>query len=405
MTSQEAQQQEEVDREELARDCFMEAAAASAMAGVALKHGGPFGACVVRNGVIISCAHNTVLSDRDPTCHAEMNAIRDACKALDTHDLSDCELFTTCEPCPQCLGAIQWSRLKKTYTGVDRFTAAEFGFDDKVFYDEISAQSGHWAVKLGQTMPNVQPSMLNVYFGVEMDRVSKLLVDLDLNKTYRRRVGHKELGFHDSGERFGKDIIGIRAREGSDDDVSPPPSEDSSTASAEENSPRDGVDNKEASKYFDILEDALREAVRNGENKEREVFASCVVKDGQVISVAVNQVLKRRDCTATSEVLAIRKATRKLKTHDLHGCQMYSTMEPCLMSLGAVLWSRIDSLYYGLSQHAAARHGFEEGLLHYREVFSHPDTMKEVINVEPGIASEACSNVFKRWQKVNGIIY
>mmetsp|Transcript_13857 Transcript_13857/g.23892 ORF Transcript_13857/g.23892 Transcript_13857/m.23892 type:complete len:402 (-) Transcript_13857:770-1975(-) len=398
---------EEFDGEALARDSFMQAAAASAMAGVALKQGGPFGACVVRNGIIISCAHNTVLSDRDPTCHAEMNAIRDACRALDTHDLSDCELFTTCEPCPQCLGAIQWSRLKKTYTGVDRFTAAEFGFDDKVFYDEISAQSGHWAVKLGQTMPNVQPSMLNVYFGVEMERVGKLLVDLDLNKTYRRRVGHKELGFHDSGERFGKDVIGIMARESesnSNSGAEQSDDESSTDLSAEENRAHEGP-NKDVSKYFDVLEEALREAVRNGKNKEREVFASCIVKDDQIISVAVNEVLRRRDCTATSEVLAIRKATRKLKTHDLHGCQMYSTMEPCLMSLGAVLWSRIDSLYYGLSQHAAARHGFEEGLLHYREVFTHPDTMREVINMETGVASEACSNVFKRWQKINGIIY
>jgi len=384
---------EGVDAENLAHDSFMLAAAASAMAGVALKQGGPFGACVVRNGIIISCAHNTVLESNDPTCHAEMNAIRDACRALSSHDLSDCVLYTTCEPCPQCLGAIQWSRLKKTYTGVDRFTAAEFGFDDKVFYDEINAQSGHWAVSLGQTQPNVKPSMLEIHFGIERKRVEKILGDLDLNKTFRRRIGTEKLGFHDSGERFGKDIIKIMTleAESSEDEIIDDEQSD--------------VCSEDASKYFDLLEEKLREAVQNGENKEREVFASCIVKDGEVISVAVNEVLKRRDSTATSEVLAIRKATKKLKTYDLNGCVMYSTMEPCLMSLGAVLWSRINKLYYGLSQHAAARHGFEEGLLHYREVLTHPDTMKEVINMETGIASEHCADVFRKWQKLNGVIY
>ena len=129
------------DAQTLAKKYIMQAAAASALTGVNLKHGGPFGACVVRNGIFVSTAHNTVLMDNDPTCHAEMNAIRYACTALDCHDLSECELFTTCEPCPMCWGAIQWSRLRKVYTGVDRFTAARFGFDDKVFYDEVAYPS------------------------------------------------------------------------------------------------------------------------------------------------------------------------------------------------------------------------------------------------------------------------
>merc|ERR1719424_1720917 len=111
-----------------AEDSFMKAAAASAMAGVSLRHGGPFGAAVVRDGIFVSTAHNTVLIDGDPTCHAEMNAIRYACAALDCHDLSECELFTTGEPCPMCWGAIHWARLRKVYTGVDRFTAAKYGF-------------------------------------------------------------------------------------------------------------------------------------------------------------------------------------------------------------------------------------------------------------------------------------
>ncbi len=90
--------EEETSEEDsaLIKGFMMSAAAASAMTGVTKKHGGPFGATIVRDGVFISLAHNTVLKDYDPTCHAEMNAIRYACKALQSHDLSDCELFTTC---------------------------------------------------------------------------------------------------------------------------------------------------------------------------------------------------------------------------------------------------------------------------------------------------------------------
>ena len=91
--------------------------------------------------------------------------------------------------------------------------------------------------------------------------------------------------------------------------------------------------------------------------QEREVFASLIVKDGEVISLAVNMVLKRRDATATSEVLAIRKAAKRLKTYNLSGCKIYSSMEPDVMSFGAVLWARLDELYYGLSQKDAAHYG------------------------------------------------
>ena len=106
-----------------------------------------------------------ILSHPLPPSHTVSTPPSDryACKALDSHDLSECELYTTCEPCPMCWGAIQWSRVKKVYTGVDRFTAARFGFDDKVFYDEIAAQSDHYAVQLGPSSPGAVPTMLDVY--------------------------------------------------------------------------------------------------------------------------------------------------------------------------------------------------------------------------------------------------
>src|SRR5438093_8259131 len=118
-------------------DPFMKLAITSAREGVELDHGGPFGACIVRGDEVISVAHNTVLRDSDPTCHAEMNAIRSACKVLETHVLADCEIYTTAEPCPMCLAAINWARLKQIVVGVPRECAAAFGFDDAVFYSEL----------------------------------------------------------------------------------------------------------------------------------------------------------------------------------------------------------------------------------------------------------------------------
>ncbi len=113
---------------------FMRQALASAAEGVRLGHGGPFGACVVRKGRAIAVAHNTVLRDRDPTAHAEMNALRAACRALGTHDLSSCVIDATAEPCPMCLGAIAWARLARGFYGVARQTAAAAGFDDARFH-------------------------------------------------------------------------------------------------------------------------------------------------------------------------------------------------------------------------------------------------------------------------------
>lgn len=90
---------------------FMRLAIAEAIDGVSSKHGGPFGAVIVRDGAVVARAHNTVLRDNDPTAHGEINAIRAACQALGRLDLSGCELYTTAEPCPMCLAAIVWSRL------------------------------------------------------------------------------------------------------------------------------------------------------------------------------------------------------------------------------------------------------------------------------------------------------
>ncbi|EEF60379.1 nucleoside deaminase [Pedosphaera parvula] len=100
--------------------------------------GGPFGAVVVKNGKIVGRGCNQVTSTNDPTAHAEVVAIRDACKRLKTFQLDDCELYTSCEPCPMCLSAIYWARLKKVYYGNTRKDAAEIEFDDDFIYTEVA---------------------------------------------------------------------------------------------------------------------------------------------------------------------------------------------------------------------------------------------------------------------------
>jgi len=100
--------------------------------------GGPFGAVVVKDGKVIAEASNTVTVDNDPTAHAEVNAIRKACAALGTFDLSGCELYTSCEPCPMCLAACYWAHIDKVYYAADREDAAAAGFDDSGIYREVA---------------------------------------------------------------------------------------------------------------------------------------------------------------------------------------------------------------------------------------------------------------------------
>jgi len=109
----------------------MEEAVKEAYKGIKLGHGGPFGAVIVCKGKIISKAHNTVLSSKDPTSHAEISAIRKASKKLKRYDLSDCEIYTTGKPCPMCRGAIKWAKIQKVYYGCDYADAKDIGFNEQ----------------------------------------------------------------------------------------------------------------------------------------------------------------------------------------------------------------------------------------------------------------------------------
>jgi len=131
-------------------DTFMQTALEEAIQGVKQNHGGPFGAVVVRDGEIVSRAHNRVIETADPTAHAEMIAIREASKILGRFDLSDCTLYTTCEPCPMCLGAVLWARIGKVIFGCSRADAAAVGFADADFYSALEGDSAAAPVELQQ---------------------------------------------------------------------------------------------------------------------------------------------------------------------------------------------------------------------------------------------------------------
>ena len=143
----------------------MDRALAEARAGRAKREGGPFGAVVARDGEIIAACHNTVLATNDPTAHAEVNAIRAACEKLGRPHLDDCELYTTCEPCPMCLGAIQWARLKAVHYAADRHDAAAAGFGDADFYEEFAKPAHERRVPFIQTQRQAAAEMMREWGG------------------------------------------------------------------------------------------------------------------------------------------------------------------------------------------------------------------------------------------------
>lgn len=115
--------------------------------------GGPYGAVIVKDGEIVAAQSNKVTVDIDPTAHAEVNAIREACKVLGTFDLSGCVLYSSCEPCPMCLSAAYWAHIDKIYYAADRYDAAKVGFDDEFIYKELSLPISARRLGLEQIMP------------------------------------------------------------------------------------------------------------------------------------------------------------------------------------------------------------------------------------------------------------
>jgi guanine deaminase len=117
------------------------------------NNGGPFGAIVVKDGEIIGTGQNQVTATNDPTAHAEVQAIRQACKHLNQHQLIDCEIYTSCEPCPMCIGAIYWARPKAVYYAFTKKEAADIGFDDQFIYEELSLPMHERSIEMKQIIP------------------------------------------------------------------------------------------------------------------------------------------------------------------------------------------------------------------------------------------------------------
>ncbi len=131
---------------------FMRRAIRLATENVEAGCGGPFAAVVVQNGRIVAEGTNTVTSSCDPTAHAEINAIRSACRELGVFQLSDCDLYTTCEPCPMCLGALYWARPRRVYYAATRDDAAAVGFDDAYIYNELGNDPHKRALPMQQLL-------------------------------------------------------------------------------------------------------------------------------------------------------------------------------------------------------------------------------------------------------------
>lgn len=131
---------------------FMGRAIQLSVENVRSGRGGPFGAIVVRNGTIIGEGTNQVTSTNDPTAHAEMLAIREACKKLGVFSLESCEIYASCEPCPMCLAAIYWAHLTRIYFANLAEDASKIGFDDSLIYREIAQSQSHRTIPMIQLM-------------------------------------------------------------------------------------------------------------------------------------------------------------------------------------------------------------------------------------------------------------
>jgi len=283
----------------------------------------------------------------------------------------------------------------KVYIGVDRYTAAEYGFDDKVFYDEVDDKAGYYRLRrygysAGDHSPPDQKeeprnSMLEVYDGLLKDEVEDLFKSKLVNSTLRRRLS------------AGQGLL----KQSYDQIFEQDPSTEPRTP------PLGSKQWEESIQHVNCMRRAIwaaKSGAKLGGSKEREPFGAVIVKDGEVVAEAYNTVLQSRDATATAEVNVIREAARRLKTHNLENCQIYCTAHPDLMSLGAILWARVPRAYCSVSQQMAAQCGFEEGLLHFKELVETHQS-ERVTTVVENVAKPLCEDVFKQWHSLNGEIY
>lgn len=146
----------------------------------------------------------------------------------------------------------------------------------------------------------------------------------------------------------------------------------------------------------DFMNEAIKEAAKGVENNDGGPFGAIIVKAGEIVSRGHNMVLLTNDPTAHAEIVAIRRATERLKNFDLKGCQIYTTCEPCPMCLSAIFWSRIDTVYFGCSKEDAARIGFDDNLFY--ELLLNVDLRKKYLT-EKQIERQKCLEIFNQWMQ------
>lgn len=151
----------------LTSDELMTEAIALAKEKMLAGAGGPFGAIIARHGIIIARGWNQVTSTNDPTAHAEIVCIRNACTVLQTFDLSGCELIVNCEPCPMCLAAVYWARLERIIYGADHSDAAAIGFADALIYQELRLKNEDRSIPMQQIMPAEAREGLNLWLTLD----------------------------------------------------------------------------------------------------------------------------------------------------------------------------------------------------------------------------------------------
>jgi guanine deaminase len=149
---------------------FLKRAIELAAVGMAHGHGGPFGALVVRGDQVLAEGFNQVTGSHDPTAHAEVNAIRAACRSLATFSLTGCEIYSSCEPCPMCLSAIYWARLDRLHFAATRADAAEIGFDDAFLYTELTLDVAERRLTSVQAMREEAREVMLPWLQMPIDR-------------------------------------------------------------------------------------------------------------------------------------------------------------------------------------------------------------------------------------------
>lgn len=149
------------------QETFMREAIRLSIENVITKTGGPFACVIVKDGKIIAKGTNQVTSTNDPTAHAEIVAIRNACKELGTFQLDGCEIYTSCEPCPMCLSAIYWSRASKIYYANTKSDAAKINFDDQFIYDEISLNPENRQIQAEQLLREEALEAFELWFKLD----------------------------------------------------------------------------------------------------------------------------------------------------------------------------------------------------------------------------------------------